>query len=479
MSFVRIISVGAVFLLLLSCSRPTGWTGEEKQLIMGDGEVMRVLSVDDSLDYRLLRTPSTDIPVSLLKGEVAQTLFSRLISTVSYPSNDGVGIAAPQVGVLRRVVAVQRFDKEGEPFEIYPNIRILEKRGEKINGPEGCLSVPLRRGDVPRNREIVISYTSPRTLADTSEVVNGFTAVIFQHECDHLDGILYTYHIWEADSMWTVRNSGADADVFYIVSTDVVSSRGNDGKECFNAVLSKEERSNLYAEMDFVSRRLFDTDTTSGRKPVFNFFSPYYHQVTMNGFFSDSLSFAESYERARLEIFEAFDYYVNHHNQGRPFILAGFSQGAILVRELLRKMSDEQYSRLIAAYVIGYGLSAEDVSHPHIKPATDAYDTGVCISFNTVKDTSSIWPLVYNESVSCINPVNWKTDSTPGFVCCGSDSVAVFLDEIRHVLLAPEFKGEMSVPFWPAGCLHHEDLIIYSSSIRDNATERKSRYLMP
>ena len=119
-------------------------------------------------------------------------LASLMVATVTDPSQDGVGIAGPQVGVLRRVVAVQRFDKEGEPFEVYPNIRIIAFRGEQEPGREGCLSVPGRRGEVLRWKDIDIAYTSPETLQDTVETVQGFTAVIFQHECDHLDGVLYT-----------------------------------------------------------------------------------------------------------------------------------------------------------------------------------------------------------------------------------------------------------------------------------------------
>ena len=121
------------------------------------------------------------------------TISSRncLLATVTDPSQDGVGIAGPQVGILRRVVAVQRFDKDGEPFEVYPNIFVTATRGETAPGPEGCLSIPGWRGDVLRYRDIDIEYTSPKTLKDTTERVQGFSAVIFQHECDHLDGVLY------------------------------------------------------------------------------------------------------------------------------------------------------------------------------------------------------------------------------------------------------------------------------------------------
>ena len=176
---------------LASCTG-NGWSDSESRLIMeGDG-LMRVLTVDDPADSLILREPSAMMSVEDLKAPEYEALARRMVITVTDPSQDGVGIAGPQVSVLRRVVAVQRLDKEGEPFEVYPNIRIVAFRGEPVSGPEGCLSVPGRRGKVLRWRDIDIEYTSPKTLQDTLETVQGFTAVIFQHECDHLDGVLYT-----------------------------------------------------------------------------------------------------------------------------------------------------------------------------------------------------------------------------------------------------------------------------------------------
>lgn len=177
---------------LVSCA-PGGWTSAEQKLIndVSAGSVMRVLTVDDPSDSLVLRSLCSDIDVKALKAPEFALLAERMLATVTSPEQDGVGIAGPQVGVLRRVVAVQRFDKDGEPFEVYPNIRITAMRGEFEPGPEGCLSVPGRRGQVLRSRDIDISYTSPLSMQDTTERVQGFTAVIFQHECDHLDGILY------------------------------------------------------------------------------------------------------------------------------------------------------------------------------------------------------------------------------------------------------------------------------------------------
>ena len=187
------IALIATVLAAVSCSGGTekNWTFAEKALISGPDPVMRVLTIENRKDSILLRTPSADIPAELLTGAEYKALARKLIATVTSPEQDGVGIAGPQVGLLRRVVAVQRFDKEGEPFEVYPNIRVIKTRGEMAPGGEGCLSVPGRRGEVLRYQDIDISYTSPYTLRDTVETITGFTAVIFQHETDHLDGVLY------------------------------------------------------------------------------------------------------------------------------------------------------------------------------------------------------------------------------------------------------------------------------------------------
>lgn len=168
-----------------------GWTKEETALIGAGGQTMRVLTNDIPDDDAVLRQKSLDMTPEMVGSDLYRTLAGKMLTTVTSPEQDGVGIAGPQVGVLRRVVAVMRYDKPDKPFEVFPNIKITAFNGETQPGPEGCLSVPGRRGMVARWQDIDISYISPRTLKDTTENVKGYTAVIFQHECDHLDGILY------------------------------------------------------------------------------------------------------------------------------------------------------------------------------------------------------------------------------------------------------------------------------------------------
>ena len=163
----------------------------EKDIIDADG-IMRVLTVDDREDSLVLRSECTDFPLKTLRSERFGRLADRMIATVTDSTQDGVGIAGPQVGLKRRVVAVQRFDKAGEPFEVSPNIRVEYLSDEKQTGPEGCLSIPEIYGNVERSQTVVISYTDMHTFKTARDTVEGFTAVIFQHETDHLEGILFT-----------------------------------------------------------------------------------------------------------------------------------------------------------------------------------------------------------------------------------------------------------------------------------------------
>ena len=203
---ILFFSLAAVLMSAGACQRQDPvWTKAESQLIAegtarleqnGNARApMRVLTIDDKDDSLFLRTPCTELGAKAVASPEYALLERLMVATVTSPEEDGVGIAGPQVGIGRRMVAVQRFDKEGEPFEVYPDIRITERRGEQVAGPEGCLSVPGRRGDVLRWRDIDITYLSPKTLKDTTERIQGFTAVIFQHETDHLDGVLYTDRI--------------------------------------------------------------------------------------------------------------------------------------------------------------------------------------------------------------------------------------------------------------------------------------------
>ncbi len=196
--FVITIAVITLFTLVYTSSR--GFTDEERTIIHAaspaaraqeyDGKLMRVWKITQLDDSLLLRQTAEPLTKEMLETEEFRTLVDRMLITVKDSLDEGVGIAAPQVGISRRVVLVQRFDKDGEPFEAFINPEILSQSDSTVFGMEGCLSVPEIFGKVERASSIRLKYRTMQ-FKDTTETVQGFTAVIFQHEIDHLNGILF------------------------------------------------------------------------------------------------------------------------------------------------------------------------------------------------------------------------------------------------------------------------------------------------
>lgn len=175
--------------VFLAFNRPKAFTKEERLIIRQSDSVMYVTVWPE--DSAVLRTPCADLTKAELKSKELKTLMAKMLATVRAPQHDGVGIAAPQVGISKRIIWLQRFDKDGGPFECCLNVRIDSLFGEIGKGPEGCLSLPPLRGLVPRHTGVIVSYLDAETLDPVRDTVTGYTAVIFQHECDHLNGVLY------------------------------------------------------------------------------------------------------------------------------------------------------------------------------------------------------------------------------------------------------------------------------------------------
>lgn len=196
-----ILALAAIVAAAFFSSCAGSFSEKDRTIIYGnidnsDGSrgLLHLFTVENAGENEVLREKSVDMPKRAIRSDEYRLLAQRMVETVSDTTVGGVGIAGPQVGINKRVVAVQRFDKEGEPFEVYPNIHIISYSPETQCGFEGCLSVPDRREEVDRSQTVVISYMDPssRSCHVVIDTVSGFTAVIFQHEVDHLEGIIYT-----------------------------------------------------------------------------------------------------------------------------------------------------------------------------------------------------------------------------------------------------------------------------------------------
>lgn len=187
------------------------FTKEERDFILAadSTQLFNVIQVTEPEEFKILKAVSNNVNP---KDKLIPHIAKRMYLAMRNPANPGVGIAAPQVGINRNLFWVQRFDKPGEPFEFYINPKIVWRSDLLRKGMEGCLSIPEDRGDVYRNYTIKITYFDLKGNYQ-EEMIEGFTAVIFQHEGDHLNGILFTDRIIEQMN-WKVHSINSDVNLF-------------------------------------------------------------------------------------------------------------------------------------------------------------------------------------------------------------------------------------------------------------------------
>ncbi len=145
-----------------------------------------------SIGHPVLRTKATPVPRSDISSSRIQGLIDDLIDTMRHAN--GAGLAANQIGETVRILTIEVGNNPRYPYKpsvpltvaINPQLEILDDENVIIN--EGCLSVPLR-GELVRSVNVAVRYTD-RAGTDHDRVVRGLTAGTWQHECDHLDGIL-------------------------------------------------------------------------------------------------------------------------------------------------------------------------------------------------------------------------------------------------------------------------------------------------
>lgn len=197
-----------------------------------------------------------------------------------------------------------------------------------------------------------------------------------------------------------------DVDVFYVYPTEY--SDDSEGASMFADINDKSLRE--------AWENVYQMQATAYEESA-NVFAPYYRQVNMASAIKlprEELN-ATFASTPKEDVFAALDYYFEHLNAGRPFILASHSQGSIMQSLVLAeymKAHPEYLKRMIAAYVIGYSITEDYLkANPHLKFAEGADDTGVIISYNTEGAGNANNIVVLPGAIS-INPINWKRDET-------------------------------------------------------------------
>lgn len=167
------------------------------------GKVLRIREVGDPI----LTEKCKDIDIKNINQEILEEI-EDLKETLNF--TEGFGIAAPQAGINKRIVIIQ-INKEKCTYkdcEEVPTTVMINPTWKKLSNEteiqyEGCLSVPTIRGKVERYTNIEVTYYNEKGEEITKQV-KGFTARDIQHECDHLDGIVFLEKVIHPNGFATI-----------------------------------------------------------------------------------------------------------------------------------------------------------------------------------------------------------------------------------------------------------------------------------
>ena len=268
------------------------------------------------------------------------------------------------------------------------------------------------------------------------------------------------------------------ADVFYVYPTVSTISFADNDSSWFADITLPEVREEANGNQRF-NKMLYGE---------YNFYAPYYRQMIFEAYSQPSPVLDSLAQIAAKDINDAFQYYMAHYNHGRPFFLMGHSQGSQMLIELLKKgLAEEQRKLMVAAYCIGYHVSAEELAaYPEaLQPATDSMMQGLVV-FNSVTDTTAIGRVSRGDVVG-VNPTTWTmdTDTVHAEFHLGMakynetrDSVLIVLCPTRtylykHTTVCPDLDPEMVfIPayeqMFPKGNLHFADSWLFGGNVVEN-----------
>ena len=305
----------------------------------------------------------------------------------------------------------------------------------------------------------------------------------------------------QKSSWYKIPEITKKVDTFYIYATEYIMESFEEGAPNYATLDNAEMMQGVAVEYQ-AHATVFADDT--------NVFVPYYRQcglryagevVKKTGDFNTAIS-GMPYN----DITAALDYYFENLNEGRPFIIAGHSQGSTMVLILLEKYfkdHSEYRERMIAAYPIGYSVTKEYLAaNPHLKFATGESDTGVIVSWNTEGsknvETNAHNVVVLPNTMS-INPLNWKLDDTyasasenlgslivneetgePEIGDIGADAQINLARGVvvtnAKVVPIPEEEAKIVAAFFGPDGRHDNDYTYYYNNIKVNVAKRIAAY---
>ncbi|MCF7941501.1 MAG: DUF3089 domain-containing protein [Spirochaetia bacterium] len=227
-----------------------------------------------------------------------------------------------------------------------------------------------------------------------------------------------------------------------------------------------------------------------------NLYVPMYRQLGKAGF-SQVETFEENLLIGEEDLRQALLYYLAHHNDGRPFFIAGHSQGSSTLVSLLRKIwgSTGAEDRMIAAYLIGFSITQDDMeANPSIRMSSSPHDTGCFIAYNSIRDGVQDQSVQVLEGSVVTNPLSWVSSAVDGDYVDASENLgAVFFTEegdesmrydhftsaqVKGQALVCEISDQSPLSSYPIeGIYHPDDYSLFYENLRMNVAERSARFL--
>lgn len=225
-------------------------------------------------------------------------------------------------------------------------------------------------------------------------VLAAFCSLASAQEPDYADTGSWAY--------WRVGEN-KPVDLFIVCPTVDLGTGGNKNM----SLTDNEAKKNFYGALN-MERGIYEQHC--------RMYAPYYRQAVLAAYDLPANEAEPYFNLAYKDVRAAFVYYMQHENNGRPFVLAGFSQGAEMCLRLLKEFGNDDFvkNNMVACYAIGWRFTPQEAAeYPYIQPAKCAYDLGKVIVFNSeAPEVTSSLMVPHGEKSFCINPLNWRTDGT-------------------------------------------------------------------
>ena len=309
-------------------------------------------------------------------------------------------------------------------------------------------------------------------------VLAAFCSLASAQEPDYADTGSWAY--------WRVGEN-KPADLFIVCPTVDLGTNGNK-----NMSLTDENIKGNFTGALNMQRGIYEKNC--------RMYAPYYRQATLADYTLPRQDAAAYFDLAYSDVRAAFVYYMQHENNGRPFVLAGFSQGAEMCLRLLKEFGNESFvkNNIVACYAIGWRFTPQEAEkYPYIQPAKCAEDLGKVIIFNSeAPEVTSSAIVPEGVKTFAINPLTWscssqKAPKTLNAGACFTDYsgsikrevpqlTGCYIDSVRGTLKVTDVDKKEFVPGLPLfseGVYHIYDYQFFYRNLQQNVNLRIKTFM--